>query len=84
MEKLKWLFYLIAFMLISIPTSIVLMDDDVTFSSTFSNTVISTAIVLVILGKLINVYKKRKENKSFVSDIGIIIGITIVLITNFV
>jgi predicted tellurium resistance membrane protein TerC len=84
LEKLKWFLYLSAVLLIGIPISIVLMDDNVTFSSTFSNTVISTAIVLVILGKMINIYIKRKENKSFVSDVGIIIGIFIVLVARLV
>lgn len=60
------------------------MDDSITFSSAFSNIIISTAIVLVILGKMLNIYIKRKENKSFVSDVGVIIGIFIVLVARFV
>ncbi|WP_239094247.1 histidine kinase [Bacillus sp. B15-48] len=64
--------------------SIVLMSDDVTFSSTFSHSIISTAFVLVILGKMITVQEKRKDNKRFASDIGIMIGLSIVLVTRFI
>ncbi|KHF39252.1 hypothetical protein [Halalkalibacter okhensis] len=83
MGKWKWLFYLVAILLIGIPISIVLMSDEVTFSSTFSHTVISTAMVLVILGKMITVFEKRNKKKSFASDIGMIIGISIVLVLRF-
>lgn len=80
MEKWKWCLYLTALLLIGIPITIVLLSDAITFSSSFSNTVTSTAIILFIFGKMITVHKKRKENKSYASDIGIIIGISIVLV----
>ncbi|MBM4763718.1 histidine kinase [Bacillus sp. B15-48] len=84
MEKLKWFLYLSAVLLVGVPMSIVLMSDDVTFSSTFSHSIISTAFVLVILGKMITVQEKRKDNKRFASDIGIMIGLSIVLVTRFI
>lgn len=80
MEKLKWFLYFTALMIICVPTAIVVLTDDVTFSSTFSQTLISTAIILVILGKGITVFKKRNENKNFPADIGAIIGLSIVLL----
>jgi hypothetical protein len=80
MDKLKWFLYLSASLLIVIPTSVVLMSDDVTFSSTFSNIIISTAIILFILGKMITISEKRKGNKSFAPDIGAVIGLFIVLV----
>lgn len=80
MEKLKWFLYFIAIMCLFIPISIVLMSDNVTYSSTFSNVVITMALVLVILGKMIDIYEKKKESKSYTTDIGIIIGLSIVLV----
>ena len=84
MRKLKLFLYLSAVLLMGIPTSIVLISEDVTFSSKFSNTIISTALGLVIIGKSITLYQKRKDNKSFAPDIGVIIGLAIVLVTRFV
>lgn len=81
--KLKLLLYLSAILLIVIPIAIVLMSD-VPFSSTFSHTIISTAIILLILGKMITLFEKKKENKSFAPDTGIIIGLSVVLILNFI
>ncbi|KGA95943.1 histidine kinase [Alkalihalobacillus alcalophilus ATCC 27647 = CGMCC 1.3604] len=79
MDKLKWFLYFSAVLLVGIPISIALMSDT-TFSSTFSQIVISTATFLVILGKFITVFQKRKENKRFAGDIGAIIGLFIVII----
>ncbi|WP_249872505.1 histidine kinase [Oceanobacillus saliphilus] len=84
MGRLKWFLYLCAVLLIVIPTSIFLIFDGVTFPTTLSNTSINTAILLVILGKIITIYEKKKENKSLAPDIGIIIGVSIVLVTRFV
>ncbi|MFC0561520.1 histidine kinase [Halalkalibacter alkalisediminis] len=78
MDKFKLFLYLSAVLLIVIPTIIVFMSD-VTFTAAFSSTVIITSIVLVILGKLITVFQKRKENKSFAIDIGAIVGLSIVI-----
>ena len=84
MYKLKWFMYFSATLLIFIPTSVVLMSDDVTFSSLFSNVVISTAIVLVILGIMVTIFEKKKANKSFAPDIGAVIGLLIVLFIRFI
>ena len=84
MYKLKWFMYFSAALLIFIPTSVVLMSDDVTFSSLFSNVVISTAIVLVILGIMVTIFEKKKANKSFAPDIGAVIGLLIVLFIRFI
>ncbi|WP_078427482.1 histidine kinase [Alkalihalobacterium alkalinitrilicum] len=84
MNKLKWFLYLSGASLIVIPTSVVLMSEDVTFSATLSNTVISSAIILVILGKMITILEKRKVNKSFVPDIGAVIGLFIVLVLRLI
>nr|WP_246879848.1 histidine kinase [Bacillus suaedae] len=81
---MKWFLYLSAALLIFIPISIVLMSDTITFSSTFSKIVISTGIILVIFGKVLSLLEKRKENKSFSTDIGIITGLLIALVARFV
>ncbi|WP_245840058.1 hypothetical protein [Sutcliffiella horikoshii] len=49
-----------------------------------SNILISIAILLVILGKLISVFEKKKENGRYAVDIGAIIGLAIVLIIGIV
>jgi uncharacterized integral membrane protein len=77
MNKLKWFLYFSAVLLILIPILIVAMSD-VSFNSTFSNTVISIALISVILGKTITILQKRKENKSSASDIGAVIGLCII------
>ncbi|UAL48205.1 histidine kinase [Sutcliffiella horikoshii] len=79
MEKVKWFMYTVAGLLIVIPTMYVFIFDT-GFSSLTSNILISIAILLVILGKLISVIEKKKENRSYAVDIGAIIGLSIVLI----
>jgi hypothetical protein len=83
MGKWKMSLYLIAVLLIMIPLVTVLITD-VPFSSFFSHIVLSTAISLVIIGKLITIFEKRKENHSFVPDVGVVIGLFIVLVTRFI
>ncbi|WP_404461161.1 histidine kinase [Sutcliffiella horikoshii] len=79
MEKVKWFMYTVAGLLIVIPTMYVFIFD-IGFSSLTSNILISIAILLVILGKLISVIEKKKENRSYAVDFGAIIGLSIVLI----
>lgn len=79
MEKVKWYMFTVAGLLIVIPTMYVFIFDT-GFSSLTSNILISIAILLVILGKLISVIEKKKENRSYAVDIGAIIGLSIVLI----
>lgn len=82
MEKFKWFLYVSAVLLVGVPTLLVITSDD-PYSSTFSNIVIALAFGLVILGKLIAVYEKRKENRRFSVDIGTIIGLSIAWILWF-
>jgi len=79
MEKVKWFMYTVAGLLIVIPTIYVLISD-ISFSSVTSNILISTSILLVILGKLISVMDKKKVNRSYAVDIGAITGLSIVFI----
>lgn len=79
MEKVKWFMYTVAGLLIVIPTIYVLISD-ISFSSVTSNILISTSLLLVILGKLISVMDKKKVNRSYAVDIGAITGLSIVFI----
>jgi len=54
---------------------------EITFSSFFSKIVISTALILIIVGKVVTIIKKGKKDKSISKDIGIIIGTLIVLVS---
>ncbi|WP_416150020.1 histidine kinase [Salipaludibacillus sp. HK11] len=62
--------------MVLIPMLIVMMTDDPN-SSVFSNIVVNTLIILVILGKMITVLEKRKGNKRYAPDIGAVIGLSI-------
>lgn len=79
MSKLRPFLYISALLLILIPTSIVLIAD-VSFNSLFSYIVISISLILVMMGKTITVFEKRKEGKKTSTDMGAIIGLTIVLL----
>ncbi|MGD6779936.1 histidine kinase [Sutcliffiella horikoshii] len=83
MGKVKWFLYTVAGLLIVIPTMYVFIADTY-FSSVTSNILISIAILLVILGKFISVFEKKKENSRYAVDIGAIIGLAIVLIIGFI
>jgi len=83
LEKVKWFMYTVAGLLILIPTMYVIISDT-SFSSVTSNFLIFLAILLVILGKLISLLDKKKENRSYAFDMGAIIGLSIVLIIRFI
>ncbi|WP_026909111.1 hypothetical protein [Paucisalibacillus globulus] len=83
MNKWKLPLYIIAILLVIIPTIIVLITD-IPFSSTFSRSVLSAAIILVILGKMITIIEKRKHTKSFAPDVGIVIGLSIALVLSLI
>ncbi|MDV4152717.1 hypothetical protein R0131_17960 [Clostridium sp. AL.422] len=77
--KLTTILYYIAVLIIIIPVSIVLVRD-ITVSSTFSKIIIGTAGAFIIIGKLLVIINKKKEEKNISVDIGILTGIIIALI----
>ncbi|WP_047985764.1 hypothetical protein [Ornithinibacillus californiensis] len=79
MNKLKLILYVSAVLLIAIPTLIVFISD-ASFSSTTSNTIITISIVFIVLGKVINIVEKKKENNRIAIDIGVIVGLAIVIL----
>lgn len=83
MNKWKSFFYISALLLIVIPTMMVIVTD-VPFSSMFSNSVISTSIILLIIGQSMTIDENRKQAKNVAPNIGIIIALTLVLIVRFI
>ena len=79
MEKIKWMLYIGALLLIGIPMLFV-FTESVTFSSFVRHMLIGSSIGLLIAGLVINAHQKRKANKSFTVDIGIAIGLLLVLV----
>lgn len=72
-------FYSISLAMIAIQLFFVLFYDH-TFSALESNLFICFSILFLILAKLIIVLKKRKENKNYAWDIGIIISSSFILV----
>ncbi|WP_048571013.1 hypothetical protein [Clostridium cylindrosporum] len=54
---------------------------EITFSSFWSKLIISTALTLVIVGKIVTIIKKSKSDRNISKDVGIIIGLLIVLVS---
>lgn len=78
--RLSSILYIIAALLVFIPISIVLVME-ITFSDIVSKILISTTLTLIILGKILTIIKKGKNDHSIPKDIGIVIGLLIVLIS---
>lgn len=78
--RLSSILYIIAALLVFIPISIVLVME-ITFSAIVSKILISTTLTLIILGKILTIIKKGKNDHSIPKDIGIVIGLLIVLIS---
>lgn len=79
--KNKWslFLYIIAFIIILASIFIVLVKD-VALDVTLGRTLVSIALILVIIGKLLTVLEKRKANLRISADIGIVIGLLVVLV----
>ena len=83
-SKFSSILYLIATLIIIIPISIVLVAE-VRFSPMFSKMFLSTAVICIIIGKILTVLKKvkiNKKDKSIPMNVGAIIGLLIVFLTN--
>lgn len=79
-NKLSFILYLIAVLLISIPISIALVTDN-TFNSFYSEIFVNTAIIFVIVGSILTVVKKTIADRKVQWDgIGSITGLLILLI----
>ncbi|WP_182088371.1 histidine kinase [Clostridium sp. cel8] len=55
-----------------------------TFSSFVSKILISTSITFIILGKILTITKKNRDDISIRKDIGIIIALLIALISRLI
>ena len=78
--KATTILYYLAVLIIIIPLSIVLVTDTA-FNSSFSKIIIGLAGFLFIIGKLLVIINKKKENKNISGDVGILTGITLALIS---
>lgn len=79
-NKLSFILYVVAALLILIPISIVLVTE-ITFSSYFSKVTISTALACIIVGRILTLIKKDRKDKTLPIDIGIVMGLLIVLVS---
>ena len=75
--------YYIAVFTILIPISIVLIRD-IPFNESFSKIVIGISGSFIIIGKLLVIINKKKENKDISVDVGIFIGIALALIGHII
>ncbi|MFD2043423.1 histidine kinase [Ornithinibacillus salinisoli] len=78
-SKLNFILYVIVALLVLVPIFIMLVSD-VTFSESLRDTVVGSALALIIVGKVLTIIEKKKEKKRIAGDIGIVIGIFIVLL----
>lgn len=76
----KWL-YIIAFLMIFIPICITMVSD-IVFSHTFAKIILSISIILLIIGKSLTAYSRNKGDKRLNADIGFIIALLIILLSN--
>jgi hypothetical protein len=81
-NRWRWPLYLLAILIIVIPTVIVFATDN-GFSSFYSKVLINIALGLIIVGKILGTFKKTMED-GFTpsSSIGSIIGLLLVFIWN--
>jgi hypothetical protein len=79
LKNIRNTLYIAAFLLIIIPICIVIITD-VGFSHTFSKITISSALILILIGKILNVLNKDKKDKSLLMDITSIFVLLITLI----
>lgn len=83
-NKLSWTSYLIAALMVIIPTSIVLFTGNA-FNPFYRKIFINTAIAFVIIGKISVIVKKTIEDGTIPwANIGTIIGLLIVLISDLI
>ncbi len=66
--------YILASLIILIPICVVLIAN-ITLSSLFSSISISTAFILILMGKVLSILKSKFENKNISIDISVLIGI---------
>lgn len=78
--KVTTILYYLAVLIIIIPLSIVFVTNTA-FDSFFSKIIMGLAGFLFIIGKLLVIINKKKENKNISGDAGILIGITLALIS---
>lgn len=79
-SNLNCILYLIGILIIIIPIGIVFVTE-ITFSSFLSKILLCSSLAFIIVGKILTANKKNKGDKSIPGDIGVIIGLLIVLVS---
>ena len=82
MKKVSSLLYVVAAFFVMIPICIVLVTDK-PFTSFQSEMFTLGALLSIIIGKLVTVIDKRRNNEKLAKDIGILLGLVIVLIAHY-
>ena len=75
----KW-FYIIALIIIIVPTAIVMVSD-IGFSDLFSKIFISTALILVVIGRALTACSRSKGDNRLYNDIAVIIALLIIIVS---
>ena len=79
--KLQHILYVIAFLIIVIPMFIA-VTANVVFSSLFSKVTLDIALFIIMLAQGISALNKKRAGLAISTNIGIIIGILIALISH--
>ena len=82
MNKLSQILYIIAVVVLLILLILVSVAD-FTFSGFVGRSITNTAITLFLIGLILTIVQKKKEDKKISADVGIVIGISIVLVSRF-
>lgn len=83
-SRLSRLLYLFAMLLIFIPIGMVLITG-IPFSKQNSGLILNLAIILIIISRMIYEVDLYRENKAIeLSNIGIIIGLILILVWNLI
>ena len=72
--KANYPLYVIAALLIFIPTWFALRNE-IIYSSSFITMVIDAVLLLFIIGKLVTIREKKRENQPIARDVGIVLGL---------
>jgi|GEM_PF-3896953 len=81
MGVIRRMCYRLAALSIILPLIYVMINQNVDFTGTSATMVINVAAVFVALGKFITIQQKKGEGKSFASEIGVLIGLAVVILS---
>lgn len=77
--KSSYLLYIIAALLIFIPTWFALRNE-IVYSSIFITIVVGAILLLFMIGKLVSIREKKRKGQPITRDIGIVLGLLVVFL----